>query len=65
MKYADLKIEITRIWKCKKIFIVPIIIGALGSIPKVQLKKLHLPSSAIQKFQKLFYIPLHHCYVVT
>ena len=64
-KYLDLKIKITRVWKCKKIFIVPIIVGALGSVPKdlsVQLKKLQLPSSSIKKFQKsVLYIPLHHC----
>ena len=49
-KYVDLKIKITGVWKCKKIFIFPIIVGALGSVPKdlsVQLKKLQLPSSSI------------------
>jgi len=45
-KYVDLKVEITRVW----IFIVPIIVGTLGSVPKdlsVQLKKLQLPSSSL------------------
>lgn len=33
-KYQDLKREITRIWKCKTVKVVPIIIGALGTLPK-------------------------------
>jgi len=32
-KYVDLKIEVSRLWRAKKAFVVPIIIGALGSIP--------------------------------
>ena len=32
-KYIDLKIEISKIWKVKA-FVVPIVIGAMGSIPK-------------------------------
>jgi len=54
-KYLELKIELTRVWRCKKVCIIPIVIGALGSIPKdlsSQLKKLQLPSSLIQSFQK-------------
>ena len=31
-KYLDLKIEIKRIWKCKEVLIVPIVIGALGTV---------------------------------
>ena len=33
-KYQDLKYEIKRIWKCKKVTIVPIVIGALGTLSK-------------------------------
>ena len=31
-KYVDLKIEVSRLWKTKNIFEVPIIIGAHGSV---------------------------------
>ena len=31
-KYVDMKIEVSRLWKSKKVFVVPIIIGALGSV---------------------------------
>ena len=30
-KYQNLKYEIKKIWKCKKVTIVPIVIGALGN----------------------------------
>ena len=33
-KYQDLKREITRIWKCAEVVVVPVIIGALGTLPK-------------------------------
>ena len=35
-KYAELKIEISRMWGCSaaKVIVVPIVIGALGSVPK-------------------------------
>ena len=33
LNYADLKLEISRMWNCKTT-VIPIIIGALGSIPK-------------------------------
>lgn len=32
-KYSDLKEEITRIWKQKNVYIVPIVISATGIIP--------------------------------
>ena len=47
-KYVDLKIEVARMWNFKKVAVVPIIIGALGSIPvglSTYLEKLNLPSS--------------------
>ena len=33
-KYQDLKREISRIWQCRKVTIIPIVIGALGTIAK-------------------------------
>jgi hypothetical protein len=33
MKYQDLRIEIARLWK-KKVTVVPVVVGALGGIPK-------------------------------
>ena len=33
-KYQDLKRELTRIWKCAEVLVVPVIIGALGTLPK-------------------------------
>jgi len=53
--YMDLRIEIMGAWKCRRAFVVLIIIGALGSIPKdlpLQLEKLQLPVSRIKTFQK-------------
>ena len=32
--YLDLKREMAKIWKCKKVEIVPIVIGTLGTVPK-------------------------------
>ena len=54
-KYVDLKIEVVRVWKCRKVSIIPIIVGALGSIPKdlsFYLEKVNLPTSLIRTFQK-------------
>ena len=33
-RYQDLKRELKRIWKQKHVFVVPVIIGALGTIGK-------------------------------
>ena len=33
-KYQDLKIEIGRLWKLKMVEVVPVVIGALGSVTK-------------------------------
>ena len=30
-KYVDLKIEVTNLWKARKVFVILIVIGALGS----------------------------------
>ena len=47
-KYQDLKREIKRIWQCKRVTIIPIIIGTLGTVNtnfKLWLKKLELKLS--------------------
>ena len=52
-KYTDLGHEIKRIWQLKVVKIIPIIIGALGAIPKeteVALKKINVP--ILSSFQK-------------
>ena len=33
-KYQDLKREITRVWKCVEVVVVPVISGALETLPK-------------------------------
>ena len=30
-RYQDLKREISRIWECRKVCVIPIVIGALGT----------------------------------
>lgn len=39
-KYQDLRRELKRIWKCKSVQVVPIVIGALGTITRNALKLL-------------------------
>ena len=34
-KYQDLRRELKRLWKCKAVKIVPVIIGALGTVQKI------------------------------
>ena len=54
-KYVELKIEISRMWRPKKVSVIPIIIGALGSVPVDLLsysEMLTLPSSLILDFQR-------------
>ena len=51
--YADLKLEVSRMWDCSTV-VVPIIIGALGSVPKKfhhHLAKLEIGND-ITTFQK-------------
>ena len=33
-KYQDLKMEVKRLWKQKRVRVIPVVVGALGSIPK-------------------------------
>ena len=35
-KYQDLKREIGKIWNCKRVTVIPVIIGALGTISSIQ-----------------------------
>ena len=54
-KYVDLKIEVSRLWKSKKVFVVPIIIGALGSVSidlPSYMESLNLPFYLIAIFQR-------------
>ena len=53
-KYQDLRMELTRIWK-KKVKVVPVVVGALGSIPrdlKKRLSELDLEDVACRTLQK-------------
>ena len=53
-KYVDSKIQIGKCWRLAT-YIVPIIVGALGSIPKdlaSSLNKLCLPSKVIRTLQQ-------------
>jgi len=52
----------------EKIFIVPIIVGALGSVPKdlsAQLKKLELHHHQFKSSKSQSCFQPHHCYIVT
>ena len=54
-KYMDLRIEITRVWNCKRVFVISIVVLALGSVSKnlpSYLDKLLLPLLLIWKFQQ-------------
>ena len=53
-KYQDLKIELKRIWHKEKVEVIPIVIGALGAIPKNLKRNLEsigvdLPIGLLQK----------------
>ena len=53
-KYVDLKMELSQLWQ-STVHIVPIIVGALGSIPKnleSMLEKLDISPSVIPSFQR-------------
>ena len=54
-KYIDFRIEITRVWNCRRVFVIPIVVGALGPISKdlpSYLDKLLLPFLLIRNFQQ-------------
>lgn len=54
-KYSDLKREVQLMWKMDKVYIVPIIISAMGLIPKnlaTMLKLLNLPYNVQMQMQK-------------
>ena len=54
-KYVDPKIEVSRLWKSKKVFVVPIIIGALGSVSidlPSYMESLNLPFYLMAIFQR-------------
>ena len=35
-KYQDLKWELNRIWNCREVLVIPVVIGALGTISRSQ-----------------------------
>ena len=45
-KYQDLKVEVERLWE-KKVTVVPVVIGALGAIPRDLVK--HLKTLGLDK----------------
>ncbi len=45
-KYHDLKRELKRLWKCNEVLIVPVIIGALGTLPRGLRKSLEVLAMA-------------------
>ena len=53
-KYVDLKIEVSRLWRSRKVSVIPIIVGALGSIPidlPRYLEMIELPLYLMSTFQ--------------
>ena len=49
-KYEDLKREIGRMWGIRKVQVVPVVIGALGSVPKgfnKWIEKLDIPCNIV------------------
>ena len=46
-KYVDLKIEMSRPWRTKKVFVIPMIIDALGSVPIDLSNYLDLPDCSL------------------
>ena len=57
-KYQDLAIEIKRIWRLKAIEVIPVVIGALGTVAKDQSKYL----KKLQLDQKYTYHYWYHLY---
>jgi len=56
-KYVDLKIEVSRLWKSGKVSVIPIVVGALGSIPidlPRYMEMVELPLYLISTFQSTF-----------
>lgn len=55
VKYRDLAIEVQRLWELKKVKVIPIVIGALGTIPialKKHLKDMKVDDVKVQHLQK-------------
>jgi hypothetical protein len=56
LKYQDLRIEVKRLWKKKAVKVVPIVVGALGSVPqglKKNLLALDLKGCECRTLQKV------------
>ncbi len=55
VKYRDLAIEVQRLWELKKVKVIPIVIGALGTIPiglKKHLKEMIVDDVKVEHLQK-------------
>ena len=62
-KYQDLKVEVERLWE-KKATVVPVVIGALGAIPRdlvKHLKTLGLDKISPSQLQKQYWEQLTSC----
>ena len=46
--YQDLKWELKRIWNCQEIIVIPIVIGALGTVSKKHFAWLEKVSTNVQ-----------------
>ena len=55
VKYRDLAIEVQRLWKLKKVKVIPIVIGAIGAIPTAlskHLKEMKVEDVKVEHLQK-------------
>jgi len=55
VKYRDLAIEVQRLWELKKVKVIPIVVGALGAVPKAlkkHLKEMKVDDVKVEHLQK-------------
>ena len=58
LKTEDLKREIRHVWNCREVKIIPIVIGALGTVPKGLIKGLELALDLASAFDLLLKVCL-------
>ena len=65
--YQDLKWELKRIWNCQEIEVIPIVIGALGTISKKHFDWLEKVSTNVQfgMMQKACLLGKHTAQILT
>jgi hypothetical protein len=64
-KYQDLTLEIKQQWQLNKIIVIPLILSAMGCIPKMlnqSLTNLNLPPCLLSQAQQV--VTLNTCYIV-